>query len=113
MADTPTSLPAIEDIPHLPTNADAEIVFSNPWEAKAFSLVVHLYQRGHFSWVEWAERLAEEIRRAGPHDDGSDYYLHWLAAAEKILSEKALCDSDELNARKQALETQQGGPAPQ
>lgn len=106
------ALPSLADIPHLPRDGDAEIVFSSPWEAKAFAIVLQLYQRGHFTWPEWAEHLGAEISAAGSSDDGSGYYLLWLSAAEKLLTGKALCAGTELARRKQALETSQGGPAP-
>ena len=34
-----------------------EPVFSEPWQAEAFALVVALHERGLFSWAEWAEAL--------------------------------------------------------
>lgn len=108
---TLTCVPAVRDIPRIPTNAEQEIVFNFPWEAKAFALVVHLHQQGHYTWVEWAETLSAEIRAAGAEDDGSAYYLLWLAAAEKLVARKALAGADEISARKVALESQQGGPA--
>lgn len=106
-----TDVPSVRDIPRIPTNAEQEIVFNYPWEAQAFALVVHLHQQGHYTWVEWAETLSEEIKAAGAEDDGRGYYLLWLAAAEKLVASKALVGTHEINARKVALETAQGGPA--
>ena len=108
---TLTAIPQARDIPSIPTNAEQEIVFNFPWEAKAFALVVHLHQQGHYSWVEWADTLSAEIKAAGAEDDGSRYYLLWLSAAEKLVAAKALASADEISARKLALETAQGGPA--
>lgn len=112
MSTCAKGIPAVADIPRIPTDASAEIVFNNPWEAKAFALVVHLYQQGHFTWPEWAEQLSREIKAAGEGDDGSGYYLLWLAAAEKLVADKALCQTADLHGRKSALEAAQGGPAP-
>jgi len=78
-------------------------VFRAPWEAQAFGMAVMLHERGHFTWKEWAERLADEIAAAksrGEHDDGSRYYYFWLAALEKLVADKRLILSDELAARK-------------
>lgn len=105
-------LPRLDAIPELPKTADAELVFKNPWEAKAFALVIQLYQQGHFSWPEWAQRLGAQIKAAGRDDNGEDYYLLWLATAEALIEEKSLCANGELQQRKSALEAQQGGPAP-
>ena len=107
----PAAIPSVSEIPLIPTGDDDEIVFGNPWEAKAFALVVHLYQQGHFTWPEWAAQLSDEIRAAGAEDDGSRYYLLWLAAAEKLAADKALCSPEALTERKATLESAQGGPA--
>ena len=85
-------------LPAIPRDREGP-VFREPWEAQAFAMAVSLHERGHFTWKEWADRLAGEIAAAGP-DDGSKYYLHWLAALEKIVSEKGLVRSDELARRK-------------
>ena len=107
-----SAVPNVREIPRIPTDAAQEIVFNQPWEAKAFALVVQLYQQGHFTWPEWAQQLSREIKAAGAEDDGSRYYLWWLAAAEKLVADKALCARTELHERKSALEFAQGGPVP-
>lgn len=104
-----TTVPPLRDIPQVPLNDDDEMVFNNPWEAKAFALVVHLYQQGHFTWPEWAEQLGHEIKAAGGQDDGSQYYLLWLTAAEKLVHAKSICGHAELSDRKMALEREQSG----
>ena len=84
--------------PGQPRDADGP-VFREPWEAQAFAIVVALHERGAFTWPEWAETLAEEIRRAqeaGDPDTGETYYLHWLAALERIVGEKGLTDAGTL-----------------
>ena len=105
------SVPAVADIPRIPTDANQDIVFNQPWEAKAFALVVHLFQQGHYTWAEWTEQIGAEIKHSGSSDDGSGYYLLWLAAAEKLVAAKALCAHAELHAQKHKLEDAQGGPA--
>jgi len=108
-ASTP-DIPPARAIPHLPTGPGDEPVFANPWEARAFALVVHLYQQGHFTWPEWVEWLVAEIKAAGDTVDGSAYYLLWLAAVEKLVAGKHLCAGRELAGRKAVLEAAQGGP---
>ncbi|MGH7266365.1 MAG: nitrile hydratase accessory protein [Candidatus Rokuibacteriota bacterium] len=95
-----TSIPP--DLPALPRDADGP-VFRAPWEAQAFAMAVKLHEAGHFTWPEWAERLAGEIRRArerGDPDLGTTYYEHWLAALEAIVAEKGLVDAGALARRK-------------
>lgn len=80
-------------------------VFAEPWQAQAFALAVKLSEEGHFTWKEWASRLAAELKAAadrGEPDDGSRYYEHWLAALERLVTEKNLTDRTEMLARKEA-----------
>ncbi len=77
--------------------ADDEPVFSEPWEAQAFALVVGLHQNGMFSWDEWANMLGETISR----DNGkTPYYELWLDALESIVTEQALLSDTEVETRK-------------
>jgi len=94
----------LDALPAIPRDADGP-VFRAPWEAQAFAMAVMLHERGHFTWKEWAARLADEIAAAktrGEHDDGSRYYYYWLAALEKLVAEKRLIDASELAIRKDA-----------
>ena len=74
-------------------------VFREPWEAQAFALALSLNERGVFSWKEWAATLGEEIKKAqaaGDPDTGETYYLHWLAALERLVAAKGLADPQTL-----------------
>ena len=54
---------------------------------------------------EWAAALAEELKAAanrGEPDDGSRYYHHWLAALERLVTEKQLSDAAAMLERKEA-----------
>jgi nitrile hydratase accessory protein len=91
-------------LPNLPRHNE-EPVFAEPWQAQAFALAVKLSEQGYFTWKQWSSTLAEEIRAAadrGETDDGTRYYHHWLAALERLVLSKGLCDSAELLARKEA-----------
>jgi len=71
-------------------------VFREPWEAQAFALAVALHDRGAFSWSEWAAALGDEIRRAQALDDpdtGETFYSHWLAALERVITDKGVTDA--------------------
>lgn len=76
-------------------------VFAEPWQAQAFALAVRLSEQGYFTWKEWSEALAEEIKSAGP-DDGTLYYQHWLATLERLAIAKGLANPEEMHARKDA-----------
>ena len=85
---------AIEAIPSIPRDSDGP-VFREPWEAQSFAMTLALYNQGLFTWKEWTEALGTEIKRAqemGDPDMGETYYLHWLAALERIVAEKGATD---------------------
>jgi len=63
-------------LPHLPRDKDGP-VFAEPWQATAFALAVGLSMRGCFTWNEWAEALAKELKA----DEGP---LHQLEAFELL-----------------------------
>jgi nitrile hydratase accessory protein len=91
-------------LPKLPSD-DQGPVFREPWEAQAFALAVRLSAQGHFTWTEWAESLAAEHAAAVERDeadDGSEYYHHWVAALEKLVTSKGLAGEPELYERKVA-----------
>jgi nitrile hydratase accessory protein len=91
------------DVPGLPRDAEGSVVFREPWQAQAFAMVVRLHEAGHFTWAEWATALAAEIKHAqaaGDPDLGDTYYLHWLAAFERLVAAKGLVTAEELARRK-------------
>ena len=80
-------------------------VFAEPWQAQAFAMAVRLSERGYFTWTEWAAALAAELAAAaerGEADDGSEYYQHWLAALEGLVTAKGLTDVAALFERREA-----------
>ncbi len=104
-------------LPDQPRDGDGP-VFAEPWQAQAFALTLKLHEAGHFTWNEWAETLGSEIAAAkarGDPDLGDTYFDHWLAALERLASQKGLTRSNELGARKAAwrrafLNTPHGQP---
>jgi len=84
---------------------DADPVFREPWEAHAFAMTLALYQRGLFTWTEWADALAARIaaaQQAGDADLGDTYYRHWLAALEALVAAKGASNGDELERYRRA-----------
>lgn len=88
-------------LPGLPKDAEGP-VFAEPWQAQAFALTLQLNAQGAFTWSEWAQALSEQLKAAGPKDDGSRYYEHWLVALEGLVTAKRLTGAQALLARKTA-----------
>ena len=102
--DRPVDAERLEALPPLPQDEDGP-VFAEPWQAQAFALAVKLSEEGHFTWKEWASALGDELKAAadrGEPDDGSQYYHHWVAALESLVTAKGLSDSPALLERKEA-----------
>ena len=82
-----------------------EPVFAEPWQAHAFALVLQLHERGLFTWPEWADALAQQIRAAqaaGDPDHGDTYYQHWLATLEGLVAAKGAASDAELARTREA-----------
>lgn len=89
---------ATEAVPSIPRDEGGP-VFREPWEAQAFAMALALYDRGLFTWPEWAATLAAEIKRAqaaGDPDTGETYYRHWLNTLERLVAEKGVANRDML-----------------
>ena len=89
----------VKSLPGIPSDSDGP-VFKEPWEAEAFAMALALFDRGLFTWGEWAAALGEEIKRAqsAPDPDtGSSYYHHWLATLERMITEKNVATRDQLD----------------
>jgi nitrile hydratase accessory protein len=90
---------ATRALPDLPRDDDGP-VFREPWEAQAFAMALSLYDRGVFTWTEWAAALADEIKIAqanGDPDMGATYYRHWLATLEKLVAAKGVTTVETLH----------------
>lgn len=96
-----------QEVPSIPHDAEGP-VFREPWEAQAFAMTLALHERGVFTWKEWAATLATEIKRVqavGDPDTGDTYYLHWLAALERIVAEKGATTADALHRYRDAWDS--------
>ncbi len=115
--DRQARLDATRIVPGIPHDAEGP-VFREPWEAHAFAMALTLYERGLFTWTEWAATLAEEIARAqtqGDADTGETYYRHWLATLERLVAEKDVASSATLTRYRDAWDhaadrTRHGSP---
>jgi nitrile hydratase accessory protein len=90
----------------LPTEL-GDVKFAEPWEARAFAMVVKLAETGYFTWAEWVECFSEEVAAATAAEaagkPAKTYYEQWLTAAENLMVAKGAASRDELAAEKAAL----------
>jgi nitrile hydratase accessory protein len=89
MPETLQGLPELQGLQGMPRDADSP-VFNEPWEARAFAMVLALHQRGLFTWPQWAAALSRQIteaQAAGDADLGDTYYQHWLLALESLVKD--------------------------
>lgn len=88
----------LPDVPGLPCDAEGP-VFSAPWQAQAFAMTLALYERGLFTWPEWAQALGRRIAQAPAaegEDAGDAYYRQWLGALEDMVAAKGASSGAEL-----------------
>lgn len=78
---------------------NGELVFEAPWQGRAFGMAVALNEQGLYPWDDFRDRLIGEIAAADAADDPSGYYERWLAAFERVLTEKGIVSRDEIDER--------------
>ena len=80
--------------------------FAEPWQAQLFAITLAMHEAGHFTWPEWVGYLSQAIREAqaeGDPDLGDTYWLHWLAALERLLHDKELAGPLQLASHREAI----------
>lgn len=78
--------------------------FREPWQAKAFAIVVLLHRQGRLEWDEWVRVLSAEIA-AAPQQPGEDsdaaYQRQFLSALERIVAALGIAGADDQRRRKE------------
>lgn len=88
----------------LPIADDPALKFAEPWEAKAFAIIVKLAEDGVITWPDWVACFSREVAKAtaaqARGETPKSYYAQWLDAAETILVEKGVTSREQLFARR-------------
>ena len=97
------------DGPAAPPRSNGELVFTAPWESRAFGVAVALSERKAFEWEQFRQRLIEDIgewerEHASDRDARWSYYERWLASLEKLLLDDGVLSEDEIRERVALLE---------
>jgi nitrile hydratase accessory protein len=72
---------------------NGELVFEEPWQARALGMGVVVLERTGASWAEFRTHLVAAIERQPLQADVSAataYYSAWLEALEGLLAERGL-----------------------
>jgi len=91
------------------TPLEKDVIFSAPWEARAFAMAIRLSQSGICTWDEFRRHLIVEIGRGdkvsahGWIEDHDRYYAYFLRALEQVLREKGIVDPFMLETKMRAI----------
>jgi nitrile hydratase accessory protein len=69
--------------------SNGELVFEEPWQARALGMGVVAMERLGIGAVEWRDALAEAIERHGDapdEDPATAYYAAWVDALERLVA---------------------------
>jgi nitrile hydratase accessory protein len=92
--------------PAAPPRSNGELVFSQPWESRAFGLAVGLSEAGLFTWPQFQHALIAQIaawESAPARTEPWSYYQLWLAALEDVLVRLGAVSADEVTVRAETL----------
>jgi nitrile hydratase accessory protein len=87
--------------------SNGELLFETPWQSRILGAAVALQRRGALDFEEFRAQLIEEIQSWQRSHDAADeawaYYQRWQAALERVLAQRGLVATSELDARAAAL----------
>ena len=79
--------------------ANGELVFEEPWEGRAFGVVVSMHQGDLYEWDEFRDRLIAAIAAVEKTGADSSYYQQWLKSMESLVIHKGLITQEEIETR--------------
>ena len=85
--------------PAAPPRSNGELVFSAPWESRAFGLAMALHDGGLFEWEAFRRQLIAAVARAEKAGGEFSYYRCWLEALQTLLDSSGLVDAASVEER--------------
>jgi nitrile hydratase accessory protein len=79
--------------------SNGELVFSAPWEGRAFGMAVDLVRHLGVDWEEFRRRLIAAIA----DDSDRPYYESWTAAIESLAVDYGVVTEGELEGRAESI----------
>lgn len=80
----------------IPSSGD-QPVFNEPWQARAFAIVLKMHDDGKFEWKDFQELLIEEITTTEKAGTPRHYYENWFIAAERLVEKLGIAHSHEVD----------------
>jgi nitrile hydratase accessory protein len=77
-----------------PPRDNGELVFAEPWHARAFALAVTLVEQLGLPWRDFQTRLIAAIAE----DPDREYYESWAVALESLVVDHDLATADAITA---------------
>jgi nitrile hydratase accessory protein len=106
-------LPELDvDGPAAPPRSNGELVFAEPWQGRAFGLVMTLTGQGVLPYDAFRDALIARIaawEADPPAGESYSYYRCWLQALEQVLDERALLPSAQVDERSAAFAVRPAG----
>lgn len=90
----------IADLEGLPRE-NGELVFEAPWQGRAFGMAAVLRNDPRLDWEAFRRALIERIAR----QPDAPYYACWLEALERVLLERGVLTSEEIDQRQTEYRT--------
>jgi nitrile hydratase accessory protein len=97
------------DGPGAPPRQNGELVFSEPWESRAFGLALSLHGTGAFEWETFRQELIATIARWEASGEPWSYYGCWLTALERVVVNAGLINQADLEDRGATLAARPAG----
>ncbi len=85
---------------------DQNLAFAEPWNARAFALVLALSERGLFTLKDFQAELIASIgahEKAGCISTEAEYYTHWVEALTALLKRRGLVTAEAVSAMERNL----------
>ena len=87
---------------------NGELVFEEPWQSRAFGIVVALAENKTCDYGEFRQRLIASIGQwdkahAATPEAVYHYYERWLESLEHMVTERGLLTEDEIHRRAERL----------
>ena len=78
---------------------NGELVFNEPWEGRAFGIAVALNEQAVYPWRAFRDALVDRIATDEAAAAPTSYYERWLASLERLLLERGIVTTTELETR--------------